>query len=633
GHFYLDTSEIVDENAMYINLGRDKVYYLKDAMTENVKLCSMNFDGSNIDVIEDGLKTSMLLQYALLSNGDEYLFYITLNDEGTHGILNRYDIKKDKVETVINEDMCWYNVNGNSIYYTAYTDDGVALKKSNLSGKHIKTLNTDKIYTYGFVEDDKLFLYSYSEQAMCVLDLKGKVKTVLYDAKMDVRNYTYAYGEGWIYYVNADDGSVYRIRDYGTANSMLFEGRYIISIGYDNGEIWLQEGYYDANDELKLLRSYICYKDGTSLIVLDDADLMTTDDGIVYRQDGSGITICGYVGNEDAIYIPITIDGVPIVGYDTDNLPRDCRYYIIDTESSYEYEDSEDGTGVVITGFEESDDFTSFKIPDELGGKPVVEIGESVFAETKVTDIALPRTLKKIDKEAFYNCADLTYVHFNEGLEELEEGAFGKTGLTEVKLPESLSIIRDTVFAGTKLSSVYIPKNVALVSYTAFIYSELENIEVDPDNIIYTAIDGVLYSRDVKELHIVPCKKTGSFVIPAEVFNVNVGAFSWCNDITDISLEDGSQLKKVDRLAFVQCESLTKIDLSKAGETIESGAIYGCDNLSEVYFSPNMSTVPEDVFYDGVIPATLTKVGLGSNCECSIEWPENVEVIIYGEDE
>ena len=631
--FYVDASEIVAENAMYLNLGKDKVYFMQDAGTENVKLSSMDFDGSNVTVILENLNYPMFLQYALLSNGDEYLYYLNANDDETGYVLERYDIKANKTETVVNEDLCWYNISGKSIYYTAYNEKGsVSLKKAGLNGKRPKTLAKDKLYAYGFIENDSIFLYSFEKQAMCVLDMKGKEKTVLYDANMDTTNFTFAYGDGWIYYVNADDKGVYRIREDGTANGMLFDEVYIISIGYNSDELWLQEGYYDTNDELKLLRSYVCYKDGTSVIVLDEADLMTTEDGLVYRQDGNGITICGYEGDKDALFIPLNIDGVPVTNFDFGDLPDDMKLYLIDDEEDFEYETTGDGTGIIITKYTGSNDVPTFKIPDELDGKPVVEIGESAFAESNVTNIALPEYLKKIDKEAFYNCTELTYIYFNDNLEELGEGAFGKTGLTEVKLPESLTTIGDTVFAATKLTNIYIPKNVTLVAYSAFIYSELESIEVDPDNIIFSAIDGVLYSRDGKELKIVPCKKSGSFVIPASVFNVNVGAFFSCKDITDISLEDGIQLKKIDKLAFIECDSLTRIDLSKGCELLEEESIYKCDNLSEIYFSPDMRTISSGVFYEGTIPSALTKVYINSNTDCQITWPEGVEVIIYGED-
>lgn len=629
GHFYLDTATIVAENAMYINIGKNKVYFLQDDGTGNIKLCDMDFDGSNVSVIQDGLKTSMLLQYALLSNGDEYLYFITLNDDETSTVLKRYDIKKKKTEIVINDDLCWYNLYKDSIYYTTFTDDNkMNLKKSNLKGKHEKILDKDNYYSYGFIENDKIFLYSITEGAMCVLDLKGKQQKVFYDAKMDINNFTFAYGDGWIYYVNSDDSSIYHIREDGTANSELFGGRYIISICYAMDNLWLQEGTYDADGNLKLLRSYVCYKDGSSVIVLDDADVMTTDDGLLYRQDGSTLVICGYVGDSYIVEIPYEIDGVPVYDIDTDQLPQGHEYYLSADESDFKYNTSTDGNGIVITKYTGS--MTKFIIPNELDGKPVVEIGEGAFENSDVADIVISENIKIIGNNAFNECSDLTKVYFKEGLEEIGEYAFGSTGLTEVEFPESLTSIEHGSFYDTDITEVFIPKNVVHILNTSFAMSPVKNINVDPDNTIITSEDGVVYSKDKKSLILVPDGKEGSFVIPAYVEELGSGSFLYCNGITEVSVEPGSKLQKVG-LTFVGCDSLEKIDFSNGGTDFESGVIYQCYNVKELYFSPDVTVIPSEFFYENDFPSTLSKVSYGSGCDCQTQWPEGVEVIIADE--
>ena len=271
GCFYVDSSVTVAENAMYINQGKNKIYFMQDDGTNSVKIYSMDFDGSNLKVLAEGLDTSMLMQYALLSNGKEYLYYITMNDNGTSPVLNRCDAKTGKIETVIKDDMCWYNLDGKYIYYTAFDESNkIFLKRATLDGKHSKILNNDKYFCYGFIENDSIFIYSLSDKAMYVLDMKGNKKTVLYDAPMDTRSFTFAYGDGWIYYMNEKEGGVYRIREDGTANTDLIEGKTFISICFDSDELWLQECRYDEDGNSTNIQSFICYKDGTSVIPIGE---------------------------------------------------------------------------------------------------------------------------------------------------------------------------------------------------------------------------------------------------------------------------------------------------------------------------------------------------------------------------
>ena len=408
---------------------------------------------------------------------------------------------------------------------------------------------------------------------------------------------------------------------------MVIENRYMFSICYNFDNLWLHEGSYDEDGNFKRLRTYVCYKDGSSIIVLDDADIMTTEDGIVYKQDGDTLVICGYEGDEYIVEIPYEIDGIFVTDIETDNLPSGHEYYLAATEEDFEYSTG-DGDGIIITKY--TGTMTKFIIPDKLDGKSVVEIGENAFAESEIVDVVISGNIKKIDGYAFSDCAKLEKVYFKEGLEELGEYAFsGASALTEVDLPESLLILGNACFAGTKLTSIYIPKNVENIYNTALTLTAIENIEVDPDNVTFASVDGVLYTKDLTSLITVPCARAGSFVVPASVTLIGGGAFFDCNNITEVSLEVGSKLENVSKLAFIDCNSLSVVDFSNGGINIEAGAFYQCGNISEVYFSPATTSLPAELFYENAIPDTLTKVRYRSDCDCQVVWPESVTVETY----
>ena len=629
GCFYVDSSVIVAENTMYINQGKNKIYFMQDDGTDSVKIYSMDFDGSNLSVLAEGLNTSMLMQYALLSNGKEYLYYITMNDNQTHPVLNRCDAKTGKIETVINEDMCWYNLDGKYIYYTIFDDNNKTyLKRAALDGKHSKTLNNDKYFFYGFIENDSIFIYSLSDKAMYVLDMKGNKKTILYDAPMDTRSFTFAYGDGWIYYMNEKEGGVYRIREDGTANACLIEEKTFISICFDSDELWLQECRYDADGNSTNLQSFLCYKDGTTVIPIDESEILKTEDGLLYRtsDDGETYIICGYEGDEDIVGIPYEIDGVSVSNIDTDSLPSDKKYLVYTYDDDFEYKKTDDGTGIIITKYK--GDVCNFIIQDSIEGLPIVEIGEDAFEASDVETVAIPSTVKKIDRDGFYNCKKLEKIYLSEGLEEIGQDAFNSTALTEIDLPDSLIKLGSGCFAYTKIKKVSIPKNVNSIHSLAFAYSEIEEYDVDRANDTFASSEGIIYLKDMKTLCMCPSAKSGSVVISADVTTIGGGAFICCNNITEISLEEGSQLNEIG-CAFCYCTGLTRLDLSKSGNSIASEALVGCSSLSEIYFPKDLKTISADLFGDDGVPSSVKVVKYNAECDCQIEWPESVEVQTY----
>jgi hypothetical protein len=77
-----------------------------------------------------------------------------------------------------------------------------------------------------------------------------------------------------------------------------------------------------------------------------------------------------------------------------------------------------DGNSVVITGYEGTN--TLVKIPSQIQGKPVIEIGEEAFLYNFIESVSFPDSLIKIGVRAF-------------------EGGSKGNKLTVIKLPPNLS--------------------------------------------------------------------------------------------------------------------------------------------------------------------------------------------------
>lgn len=93
-------------------------------------------------------------------------------------------------------------------------------------------------------------------------------------------------------------------------------------------------------------------------------------------------------------------------------------YKVGDSMYTYVVEDG----GVTLTGYVGSEDKVS--VPDTIDGKRVVRIGKETFRETAVREVILPATVTYIDWFAFYGCFGLRSVTLPASVQRIEYGAF-----------------------------------------------------------------------------------------------------------------------------------------------------------------------------------------------------------------
>jgi hypothetical protein len=158
--------------------------------------------------------------------------------------------------------------------------------------------------------------------------------------------------------------------------------------------------------------------------------------------------------------------------------------------SPYEYAADPLTGGVVITRyFPYEAYFPSVIIPDTLGGVPVTAIGEGAFAgayylggivlpsnlvvignkafaETRISDIDIPDTVKSIGKLAFQN-SFMESISLGSGLEFIDDYAFDGNYLTALFLPATVASLGEGAFSGNKLTSIEIGSHVTLKNDTS----------------------------------------------------------------------------------------------------------------------------------------------------------------------
>jgi hypothetical protein len=221
---------------------------------------------------------------------------------------------------------------------------------------------------------------------------------------------------------------------------------------------------------------------------------------------------------------------------------------------------------------------TSYRVPPG-----VTSIGERAFYYCKsLSSITLPASLTAIGEYAFFYCESLSSITLLSGLTSIGKGAF---------------------------SSCY----------------SLSSISIDANNKSFTAIDGVLYSKDQKTLLAYPAGKWDtSYTVPIGVTTIGERAFFLCDNLSSITLP--ASLTTIEESAFFMCENLNSITLPAGLTSIGKEAFLGCNSLSSIILLAGVTTIGEDSF-SGCY--SLSRVYIPTSVKMAYEWPRGVEVIRF----
>lgn len=233
------------------------------------------------------------------------------------------------------------------------------------------------------------------------------------------------------------------------------------------------------------------------------------------------------------------------------------------------------GTEAVITGC--SGTGTSVVIPEKVENTyTVTAIDASAFEDcTTLISITVPDSIFSIGESAFFGCSSLEKVYIGNGANDIGGGAFGNC-------------------------------------------PSLDAFTVGALNETYTAVEGMLYSKDETEL--IAYAGGSEAVIPEGTLKIGEKSF-YCNTLlSSAALPAG--LEEIEDYAFSGCLSLSRITLPSSVTSLGTGTFLSCSALKEAVLGAGLTAIPEACFSSCTaleavnIPSAVTEIGASAFYAC-----------------
>lgn len=225
--------------------------------------------------------------------------------------------------------------------------------------------------------------------------------------------------------------------------------------------------------------------------------------------------------------------------------------------------------------------------------KNLETIGNYAFAKCSKLDIdGFPETLDAIGDYAFSHCG-LSSLSF--GGSTIGEGAFSQLSdtLETFEFSDKLKSVGSLAFESTSIKSVELPDNISFDN-AAFAGIVTNNYSVKETNDAYTAVDGVVYTKD---------KKTVVYYPKEKGYDDESGG-----DNPEYIYEILSGTESIAPYAFVGADLVTEVIMPDTLKTIGSHAFYK-SGLKKVSIPDGVTTIEDYAFAE---VQSATEISLGS---------------------
>jgi len=155
---------------------------------------------------------------------------------------------------------------------------------------------------------------------------------------------------------------------------------------------------------------------------------------------------------------------------------------------------------------------------------------------TKAKEIKLPSSLNKIGNKGFAFCRQATNVVIPEATKSIGNMAFYNcNGITDMKLPDGLQEIGNYAFGYCGLTNAIVTQNMTNPVSAYAGCRNLRSYTVSGKNSLFSALDGVLYSKDKTLLIRFPPKYgNATYIVPETCTAIGKSAFDEAPALTNL---------------------------------------------------------------------------------------------------
>ncbi len=245
-------------------------------------------------------------------------------------------------------------------------------------------------------------------------------------------------------------------------------------------------------------------------------------------------------------------------------------------------------------------------VDDILFNKEQTLLIQYPLGKKDVTSYSIPNSVTSIGESAFFNAHYLVSVQMGNGVTTIGKSAFSQCYyLKNMTLGNNVTNIGSGAFYHTAITSLSLPSSVLSIGDWALESDSLTEITVASNNPNFSAVDGVLYNKDISTLVRYPKVKQGStIIIPNSVTSIGEYAVRGSTKLT--SLDIPNNVTRIQLQAFQQCVNLNSLKIPSSVSSIENYAFRWCMNLTSV---TNYATTPQTInanVFEGVDISSCT---------------------------
>ena len=219
-------------------------------------------------------------------------------------------------------------------------------------------------------------------------------------------------------------------------------------------------------------------------------------------------------------------------------------------------------------------------------------IGEKAFqGASKLTSLVIPTSVEEIKSQAFRQNYKLASVKFCEpsNLRKLANYSFWTcSSLKEVTLPSSITNIGKVFLACDSLETINVPANAQLKTIEEDAFKSNQNLK-------HFNFLGECPLTTIEKNAFANLKQLTTFKMPKTVTDIQLNAFSGCNNLATVEFDPNADIQKIGAGAFADC-GLQRISIPKKVKEIAKEAFRNCTVLKKIEVTEFTTSIDPEAF-------------------------------------